>query len=107
MERFLERHADHVLGVLCGFDRLLFRGTLRRLSYVSGLECFLSRHKVLFKDFGAWAERMSQRLKEHAHRIAKERGGPSAMWPLPRAAKRNLLRRSCSATRSRRDWCAC
>jgi hypothetical protein len=76
MERFLERHADHVLGVLCGFDRLLFRGTLRRLSYVSGLECFLSRHKVLFKDFGAWAERMSQRLKEHAHRIAKEQGRP-------------------------------
>jgi hypothetical protein len=29
--------AERILGVLSGFDRLVFRGTLRRIAYVEGL----------------------------------------------------------------------
>jgi len=47
MERFLERHKDHVIGVLSGFDRLLFRGTLLGLSYTVALKKFLATHKIL------------------------------------------------------------
>jgi hypothetical protein len=32
MQRFLERHQDRIVGVVSGFDRLLFRGTLRSMS---------------------------------------------------------------------------
>ena len=35
MERFLERHQSRVAGVLSGFDRILFRGTLRSMSRVT------------------------------------------------------------------------
>ena len=31
MERFLERHKDRIIGVLSGFDRVLFRGSLRAI----------------------------------------------------------------------------
>jgi hypothetical protein len=57
MERFLERHRDRILGVLSGFDRVLFRGTLKSISYVSGLEIFLSSQHVLHKNFGVYVEK--------------------------------------------------
>ena len=76
MERFIERHRDHVTGVLSGFDRMLFRGTLRSISYVKGLEIFLSSQHVLNKDFGACVEKLSNRIKRHAEEIARQLGRP-------------------------------
>jgi hypothetical protein len=37
MQAFLHRFGHLVLGVLSGFDRLFFRGTLRNLAYPLGL----------------------------------------------------------------------
>jgi hypothetical protein len=37
MERFLKRHQGRHTGSITGFDRLLFRGILRSISYVEGL----------------------------------------------------------------------
>jgi hypothetical protein len=37
MQRFLERHKERIVGVLSGFDRLLFRGTLPSWEYSDGL----------------------------------------------------------------------
>jgi hypothetical protein len=44
MKRFLERHRDRITGTLSGFDRMLFRGTLRSITHVKGLEIFLYSH---------------------------------------------------------------
>ena len=55
MHRFTTKYADRLAGVLSGFDRLVFRGTLRRLSYVEGLRDYLWERKVLLKEFGAHA----------------------------------------------------
>ena len=41
MERFIERHHDRVIGVLSGFDRMLFRGSLRSISYTNALAKWL------------------------------------------------------------------
>jgi hypothetical protein len=48
---------------LSGFDRLVFRGTLRRLAFVAGLQVYLSVHKVLLKEFGAHAQAVPARVK--------------------------------------------
>ena len=42
MEQFLNRHNDSISGVLSGFDCILFRGTLRSISYVEGMQTFLN-----------------------------------------------------------------
>ena len=42
MERFVTRHQGRIAGILSGFDRMIFRGTLRSLSYPAGLEAFLA-----------------------------------------------------------------
>jgi len=76
MERFLDRHADRISGVLSGFDRIVFRGTLRSLSYVEGLDAFLSTHHVLYKQFGGFAEGLSAQLKDQAEAIARQHGRP-------------------------------
>ena len=66
MERFVTRHRDRIVGILSGFDRMLFRGTLRSISYGDGLDKFLSSQHVLYKDFATYVQRLSDRLKTHA-----------------------------------------
>ena len=76
MEQFVTRHRARIVGILAGFDRLLFRGTLRSISYVEGLDKFLSSQHVLYKDFALYVERLSDRLKTHATALAAEAGRP-------------------------------
>ena len=92
MERFLERHQDRITGVLSGFDRVLFRGTLRSISYRNGMDIFLSSQRVLYKNFGAFAERLSDRLKEHARRMASREGRPFRYLPSPSVSKEDIAR---------------
>jgi hypothetical protein len=72
MERFLERHNGRVIGTLSGFDRILFRGTLRSLCYTDGLDRFLTAHRILYKNFGATVERFSNQIKQAAHELARQ-----------------------------------
>jgi hypothetical protein len=76
MERFLERHAGRIVGVLSGFDRVLFRGTLRSISHLTGMDMFLSSQRVLYKDFGAYVNKLSEQLKTHAAMVAERAGRP-------------------------------
>ena len=36
MKKFLKKHKDNILGVITGFDRLIFRGGIRALMYEAG-----------------------------------------------------------------------
>lgn len=76
MERFLTRHEDRIAGILSGFDRMMFRGTLRSISYPAGLEAFLATRRVLLKDFGRFAQTVSDRVKAHAEAVARTHGRP-------------------------------
>lgn len=64
MHRFTTKYADRLVGTLSGFDRLVFRGTLRRLAFVEGLRGYLWARKVLLKDFGAHAQAVTERVKD-------------------------------------------
>jgi hypothetical protein len=92
MERFLQRHAARVSGVLSGFDRILFRGVLRSLSYLEGMDKFLGSQHVLYKDFGAFAERLSQQIKEHAEAIALREKRPYQYLGSPKISKEDRAR---------------
>lgn len=70
LENFLKLHANRIQGVLSGFDRIIFRGTLRSISYEQGMEKFLAAHHVLLKDFGSFAQRCTERLAQHAEEFA-------------------------------------
>ena len=76
MQGFLDRHEQDVVGVLSGFDRILFRGTLRSISYLGGMDKFLGAQHVLYKHFGRFAEDISHKLKEHAQQFAEQQDRP-------------------------------
>jgi hypothetical protein len=83
MERFLEEYGHQVQGVLSGFDRMIFRGTLQPICYLLGLHRFLRAQGVWLKHFGSLVERLSTELKDHAVRIAKEQGRPLVYYHSP------------------------
>jgi hypothetical protein len=76
MEAFIQRHQEDVIGVLEGFDRILFRGSLRSISYAEGLDRFLTVARVRYKAFGTFAQGLSERLKDHAQKVAAQTGRP-------------------------------
>jgi len=76
MDDFITRHEDRIIGVLHGFDRMLFRGTLRSISYVQGMAKFLASQGVLLKDFAAFARRCTAVLTDHAQGVAQDAGRP-------------------------------
>jgi hypothetical protein len=51
MESFLKKHQDRIVGVLAGYDRMRFRGTLRSIAYGDGFEAFLAAHGVRYGQF--------------------------------------------------------
>jgi hypothetical protein len=93
MQAFLDRHRERIVGVLSGFDRVLFRGTLRSLEYQKGFEAFLATHRVLYKDFGTFAERLSDEVKAHAKAFAKHHGRPLIYLASPAISKEDFARR--------------
>ena len=63
MQKFIANHAGQISGVLSGFDRLVFRGTLRSIVHAAGMNQYLASNEVLLKHFGAHVESVSQQLK--------------------------------------------
>jgi hypothetical protein len=59
-----------------GFDRLLFRGTLRSISFVDGMDRFLASQRILYKDFAGFAGQLTTRLRRHAEEMAQQTGRP-------------------------------
>lgn len=92
MERFIQRHQNRIVGVLSGFDRVLFRGTLRSLSYLQGMDKFLGSQRVLYKDFGAFAERLSDQVKAQAEAIAVQHQRPLRYLESSQESKQDIAR---------------
>ena len=76
MQEFINRHADCIQGVLHGFDRLIFRGTLRAVSYPAGLLKWLNMNNIRLTQFDVLARRCTQRLIEHIEQLARRSGRP-------------------------------
>ena len=74
MQSFTAKYSDKIQGVLSGFDRLIFRGSLRKIAYTFGLNSYLWANHVLLKDFGSHANEISERVKTAALRCVQESG---------------------------------
>ena len=76
MKTFLHKYSSDVIGVLNGFDRLLFRGTLRHIVYPYGMIAYLRQGQVLLKDFSKHVLKVSSQLKEASKSIASKSSRP-------------------------------
>ncbi len=93
MEAFLHGHADDVIGVLEGLDRVMFKGTLRSICHDGGMDRFLGANRILYKDFGRFAEGLSDQLKRQAETAAQESGRPYRYLNSSSLRKDALVRR--------------
>ena len=76
MTRFISRYADRIKGVLSGFDRLVFRGTLRPLAYVQGFQMYLNVVGVRLTDFADHATAVTREVREASLVEAQRVGAP-------------------------------
>lgn len=76
MYKFLERYHDQILGVLSGFDRVVFHGTIRRLhegfynnrreKVARGMQEYLWENGILFKDYKDRINGISRMVKKQS-----------------------------------------
>ena len=66
MHEFTAKYADQIAGSLSGFDRLVFRGTLRQIAHAFGMKGYLWANQVLLQDFGKYVEKISAQVKAGA-----------------------------------------
>ena len=76
MTTFESVHQEAILGSLTTFDRTIFKGYLTGLFPDGAFGRFLTRQEVLLKDFGAYVERATARVKKHVQALAAEAGRP-------------------------------
>jgi hypothetical protein len=93
MKTFLATFGHLVLGVLHGFDRLVFRGHLRQLSYAHGMDCYLSANRVLLKNFKAHAIERTATLIEASLAEARRQNRPTPYLASPSVSKEEEARR--------------
>ncbi len=92
-ESFLSKFGEHITGTLCGFDRLLFQANIRVLFNPKSMEDYLLVCKVMFKDFKAFAQQWTERIKALAYQAAERAGRPVRYLQDPSLSKEELARR--------------
>ena len=66
MNEFTSKYAASITGTLSGFDRLVFRGSLRQIAYPFGMLGYLWAKQVPLTAFGAHVNKISGQVKEAA-----------------------------------------
>jgi len=92
MRSFLHVYGSEIKGVLSGWDRVRFRGTLRWLANLDGLGTYLWSTKVLLKDFRGWAQSLTERVREATEALAKAAGRPIHYVASSQQRKEDLAR---------------
>jgi hypothetical protein len=99
MKEFLQRYGMAVIGVLSGFDRVLFRGTLRGLAFADGMMLYLSLNKIMFKDAGRHFNEISERVKAVAEQVAEAQRRPLVYLESAQTNKEKTVREIVSKER--------
>ncbi len=92
MYEFIAKHQDKIIGTLSGFDRLVFRRTLRSIAHDVGMMRYLWANQVLLKDFAAHVEQVSRRLKEASLAEAQSLGRPAQYLTSSQLSKGEIVR---------------
>src|SRR5438270_9835938 len=101
LHSFLTRFAVLVRGVLSGFDRLFFCGTLRNLAHCRGLQNYLWAQRIPYKDFAAHSLEVTDRLEAASLRQARQQGREIRYLNSARHSKEDIAREIAARDRIR------
>jgi hypothetical protein len=91
-ESFLSKFGQNITGILSGFDRIRFRGTLRLLFQPAAMERYLCSCGVLIKEFKHFAESVTAKVKAAAYRAAAAAKRPVEYLSSPKLSKEDYAR---------------
>ena len=76
MKQFITKYERSLVGVLSGWDRIRFRGTLRNLAVTTMMFSWLLDRRILLKDFKQFSLELTDTLKTSVEQVAslKESG---------------------------------
>ena len=75
MNIFVAKFRDIIKGILTGFDRIVFKGSILPLMHAAGAMSFCQAHGIRNKDFKRWAMQQTALVVESAHDYAQEHCG--------------------------------
>jgi len=87
MNAFIQKHSKNIIGVLSGWDRIVFRGTLRLVANLSGMNSYLSYMGILMKDFKQYAKDKTAELINASVAKAHQNNRPNLYLPSGRINK--------------------
>jgi hypothetical protein len=93
MNKFIERFSSGIAGVLSGFDRLVFRGSLRQLQHGGGMMSYLWHQRVLLKNFAQHVQQISERVRTASLRAAQEQKRPIRYLHSSQVSKEDIARK--------------
>lgn len=93
MNQFIAKYQHDLLGVLHGFDRLRFRGTLRFLANVQGLIGFLWKLQIRLLQFTACAQDLTEQIRQSVVQLAREADRPVVYLGSPAISKEDTARK--------------
>ena len=93
MKQFITKYADKIKGVLSGFDRLVFRGSMRSFNYDAGRKFYLCIEKLPYKDFVAHAQKVTERVKITSLASIRAEGRPVVYLASSKKSKEETAKR--------------
>lgn len=90
MNAFIEKHRKDIIGVLSGWDRLVFRGTIRLIANLAGMNCYLSYLGILMKQFKQYAQEKTAELIAASVAKAEQRNRPNLYLRSSRTSKEHI-----------------
>lgn len=75
MSTLLQKFGSIVKGVLSGFDRIVFKGSILPLMHEAGVAGFLAGKKILNKEYKTWMMEQTARIVEESEAFAREQTG--------------------------------
>jgi hypothetical protein len=75
MNAFIQRFSQLVKGVISGFDRIVFKGSILPLSHAAGMTEFCRQRGILNKDYKNWVTARSAALIEKVEAYARRESG--------------------------------
>ena len=80
MDTLLTKYSAIINGVITGFDRIVFKGTLLPIVYALGMQKFLYKNNILNKDFKEYAMAQSKKIVVAADDISKNLCGCGTIY---------------------------
>jgi hypothetical protein len=97
MNQFIKKHERNIIGVLSGWDRIRFRGTLRTLAVTKLMLGWLWDRQVMLKHFKPFALQLTADLKASVEQVAAA-GGRTVKYLVSSAlSKEDLVQKPVSA----------